>query len=94
MNKETPGMILPSIQVPYYIYDPFTFEDVRECVDEDVEFVAGEIMDSKKYYNFIFYDLAYLLICLFIIILFICYIHKFRYNSLVNKENLLQFFNL
>jgi hypothetical protein len=32
MDKNAPGMILPSIQVyPYYIDDPFTVEDFREC---------------------------------------------------------------
>ena len=32
MDKKAPGMILPSIQVyPYYIDDPFTMEDFREC---------------------------------------------------------------
>ena len=32
MDKKAPGMILPSIQVyPYYIDDPFTPEDFRNC---------------------------------------------------------------
>jgi len=35
MDKKAPGKILPSIQVyPYYIDDPFTVEDFRECTDE------------------------------------------------------------
>jgi hypothetical protein len=34
MDKKAPGKILPSIQVyPYYIDDPFTVEDFRECVN-------------------------------------------------------------
>ena len=34
MDKKAPGMILPSIQVyPYYIDDPFTVDDFKECVD-------------------------------------------------------------
>jgi hypothetical protein len=35
MNKRSPGMILPSIQVyPYYIDSPFTATDFRQCVEE------------------------------------------------------------
>ena len=35
MDKQAPGMILPSIQVyPYYIDRPFTAEDFRLCVQE------------------------------------------------------------
>lgn len=34
MDKKAPGEILPSIQVyPYYIDDPFTVEDFRDCVN-------------------------------------------------------------
>jgi hypothetical protein len=34
MDRKARGKILPSIQVyPYYIDDPFTVEDFRECVD-------------------------------------------------------------
>ena len=38
MDKKSPGRILPSIQVyPYYIDDPFTVEDFRECADKALE---------------------------------------------------------
>lgn len=34
MDKKAPGKILPSIQVyPYYIDDPFSAEDFRECTE-------------------------------------------------------------
>jgi hypothetical protein len=34
MDKKAPGKILPSIQVyPYYVDDPFTVEDFKECID-------------------------------------------------------------
>ncbi len=34
MDKKAPGKIVPSIQVfPYYIDDPFSVEDFRDCVD-------------------------------------------------------------
>ncbi len=34
MDKKAKGKILPSIQVyPYYIDDPFTAEDFKECID-------------------------------------------------------------
>jgi hypothetical protein len=34
MDRKAPGKILPSIQVyPYYIDDPFTVEDFRQCVE-------------------------------------------------------------
>ncbi|MCX6302049.1 MAG: hypothetical protein NTW82_07670 [Bacteroidia bacterium] len=35
MDKKAPGKILPSIQVyPYYVDDPYTVEDFKECIDE------------------------------------------------------------
>ena len=35
MDKKAPGQVLPSIQVyPYYIDDPFTVEDFRNCTDK------------------------------------------------------------
>jgi hypothetical protein len=35
MNKRSPGIILPSIQVyPYYIDRPFTAADLENCVEE------------------------------------------------------------
>jgi hypothetical protein len=34
MDRNAPGMILPSIQVyPYYVNDPFTVGDFRKCAD-------------------------------------------------------------
>jgi hypothetical protein len=34
MDKKAPGKILPSIQVyPYYIDDPFTVENFKDCID-------------------------------------------------------------
>jgi hypothetical protein len=34
MDKKAPGKIMPSIQVyPYYVDDPFTVEDFKECID-------------------------------------------------------------
>ena len=38
LDRKAPGMILPSIQVyPYYVDDPFTVEDFRNCADAAIK---------------------------------------------------------